>query len=105
MPKLTVVVRSGAERTLESRTGISLMEALRDNGFDDILAICGGSCACATCHVYVDPAFAGGLTPMKADEEDLLSGLSHSKPESRLSCQMMVTSELDGLRLTIAPEE
>jgi 2Fe-2S ferredoxin len=105
MPKLTVTTRSGVERTIEAEAGRSVMEILRDNGFDDILALCGGCCSCATCHVYVDEAFSGNLAPKNDDERDLLDSSSHHTVRSRLSCQVPFTDELDGLRVTIAPED
>jgi 2Fe-2S ferredoxin len=105
MPKLTVVTRAGLESDIIAQNAQSLMEALRAAGFDDILAICGGSCSCATCHVYIDPEFAARLPLMHPDEDDLLEGSDHRTVESRLSCQIQVTDSLDGMRLTIAPED
>lgn len=105
MVKLVVVSRSGSESTIEADEGISLMEALRDNGMDELLALCGGCCSCATCHVYVDPAFSGGMPPRTEDEEDLLDSSDHKTEQSRLSCQVPVTAALEGLRVTIAPED
>lgn len=81
------------------------MEALRDSGFDDIQAICGGCCACATCHVYVDSAFLDRLPAPSGDERELLDTSTQRLSNSRLSCQIPVTAALDGLRLTIAPED
>jgi 2Fe-2S ferredoxin len=80
------------------------MQALRDNGIDDILAICGGCCSCATCHVYIDPAFASLLPAITEDEGGLLD-IPSRQSTSRLSCQIPVTLELDGLRLTVAPRD
>ena len=105
MPKLTVVNRDGEERTVETASGVSVMEAIRDNGFDELLALCGGCCSCATCHVHIDPAFVGALPEMSEDENDLLDSSDHRNETSRLSCQVPVTDELDGLRVTIAPED
>ena len=105
MPKLVVVDRTGTERTVEVKTGLTVMEALRDNGFDELLALCGGCCSCATCHVQVDPAFADLLPAMSEDENDLLDSSDHRDATSRLSCQLNFTAELDGLRVTIAPED
>ena len=81
------------------------MEAIRDNGFDELLALCGGCCSCATCHVHVDPAFADKLPAMSEDEDDLLESSDHRNESSRLSCQIAFTSDLDGLKVTIAPED
>jgi 2Fe-2S ferredoxin len=81
------------------------MEAIRDNGFDELLALCGGCCSCATCHVHVDPAFLDRLPVMSADEDDLLESSDHREANSRLSCQLPFTADLDGLRVAIAPED
>lgn len=105
MAKLIVVNRSGEEQTVEGATGLSVMEILRDNGFDELLALCGGCCSCATCHVYVDPAFAGQLPPVSEDENDLLDSSDHRNETSRLSCQLLFTEALDGMRITITPED
>ena len=105
MPQLIVVARDGSERAVEARAGWSVMENIRDNGIDELLALCGGCCSCATCHVHVDPDWAGRLKPMKADEDDLLDTSDHRVATSRLSCQILFAPELDGLRVTIAPED
>ncbi len=105
MPKIVVVNRAGEEKTVEADAGLSVMEAIRDNGFDELLALCGGCCSCATCHVYVDPAFADKVSPMSEDENDLLDSSDHRNETSRLSCQVQLTSAMDGLRVTIAPED
>ena len=104
MPRLTIVTRDGAEHVVEGRAGWSVMENIRDNGFD-ILALCGGNCSCATCHVHVDPDWMERLKPRGADEEELLDTSDHKTEASRLSCQVLFTAELDGLRVTIAPED
>ncbi|WP_324261207.1 2Fe-2S iron-sulfur cluster-binding protein [Altererythrobacter sp. H2] len=105
MPKLTVVNRAGEESTIDVADGLTVMEAIRDNGFDELLALCGGCCSCATCHVHVDPAFVGQLPAMSEDENDLLDSSDHRDETSRLSCQLAFTADLDGLRVTIAPED
>lgn len=105
MPKLIVVNRAGEESTIEVAEGLTVMEAIRDNGFDELLALCGGCCSCATCHVHVDPAFADRLATMSEDEDDLLESSDHRAPTSRLSCQLPFSADLDGLRVTIAPED
>ena len=105
MPKLVVVNRAGEEKTIEASTGVSVMEAIRDSGFDELLALCGGCCSCATCHVYVDPAFAGAVNPLSEDENDLLDSTDHRTDMSRLSCQLEMSAALDGLKVTIAPED
>jgi len=105
MTKLVIVDRSGNEQEIEAADGVSVMEAIRDNGFDELLALCGGCCSCATCHVYVDLAFAGTLPPVSEDENDLLDSSDHRTEASRLSCQVKVSPELAGLKVTIAPED
>lgn len=105
MAKLNVVTREGQEIALEAQSGLSVMEIIRDGGIDELLALCGGCCSCATCHVHVDPAFAGKLPPVSEDENDLLDSSDHRNETSRLSCQITFDESLDGLRVTIAPED
>jgi ferredoxin, 2Fe-2S len=105
MPKLVVVARDGSERAVNGDVGLSVMEVIRDNGFDELLALCGGCCSCATCHVKVDADWQGKLPPMSEDENDLLESSDHRDENSRLSCQLPFTADLDGLRVTIAPED
>ena len=105
MPQLNIVTRDGAERTVEARIGWSVMENIRDNGVDEVLALCGGCCSCATCHVHVDDAWRDKVGPPGADENDLLDTSDHKTGASRLSCQILYTAELDGLRVTVAPED
>lgn len=81
------------------------MEIIRDNGFAELLALCGGCCSCATCHVYVDDSFAAVLPAISPDESDLLGSSAHRTPQSRLSCQIAFNDALDGLKVTIAPED
>lgn len=79
------------------------MEAIRDNGFDEMLALCGGCCSCATCHVYVDNLeLTSTICP---DEDDLLDSSDNRTNKSRLSCQIKLTNDLEGLNVQIAPEE
>lgn len=105
MPRLIVLNREGEERTVEGDAGLSVMEVIRENGFDELLALCGGCCSCATCHVHVDPAFADALPPMSDDENDLLDSSGHRDDTSRLSCQIAFTDALDGLKVRIAEED
>ena len=105
MPKLIVVTRDGEERELMGETGLSVMEVIRDAGIDEILALCGGCCSCATCHVHVDPEFAAKLKPMSEDENDLLESSSDRNETSRLSCQIQMTAALDGIKVKIAEED
>jgi len=105
MPKLIVTTRSGETREVEAHAGLTVMEAIRDNGFDELLALCGGCCSCATCHVHVDPEFAALLPAMTEDENDLLDSSDDRDATSRLSCQIPFSDELDGLRVRIAEED
>ena len=105
MPKLIVRLREGEEREVEAEAGLSVMEVIRDAGIDEILALCGGCCSCATCHVHVDPAFADLLPKMDPDEDDLLESTSDRDENSRLSCQIEMTDALDGMRVRIAAED
>ena len=105
MPQLIVVNRDGNETPVEARAGYSVMEVIRDNGFDELLALCGGCCSCATCHVHVDPEWLERLPPRGADEDDLLDSSDHKQANSRLSCQLLFAPALDGMRVTIAPED
>jgi 2Fe-2S ferredoxin len=105
MPKLTIVNRAGAEKTIDATSGLSVMENIRDAGFDELLALCGGCCSCATCHVVVDDQWISATGTAKADEDDLLDSSDHRVPASRLSCQIEMTDALDGLRVVIAAED
>ena len=105
MPKLIVVTRAGEEREVIGEAGLSVMEVIRENGFDELLALCGGCCSCATCHVHVDPEFAAKLPAMSEDENDLLDCSADRDARSRLSCQVRFGEALDGLRVTIAAED
>jgi ferredoxin, 2Fe-2S len=105
MPQLIIVGRDGTEKNVEGRVGWSVMENIRDNGFDELLALCGGCCSCATCHVHVDPEWIDKVGPPNRDEDDLLDTSDHRVATSRLSCQIEFRPELDGLRVRIAPED
>ncbi len=105
MATLNVVQRDGTTVALEGAAGHSVMEIIRDGGVDELLALCGGCCSCATCHVYVDPGFADLLPPMGEDENDLLDSTDHRSARSRLSCQLAFSAELNGLTVEIAPED
>src|ERR1700753_4264455 len=102
-PELIVTDRHGAVKTIEAEDGLSVMEIIRNAGAEDPFALCGGSCSCATCQVYVHPAFVGALPPIAADESDVLDGSGYRAEGSRLSCQIVFKTELSGLKVTIAP--
>ena len=95
MPVLRVIGRDGVEQEVNAPSGTSLMEPLRDMD-DGVTAICGGMCSCATCHIYVDPAWIERLPPPMSDERELLGELSHHRANSRLSCQVEITAALAG---------
>lgn len=103
MPKMIVTDRVGKKHELDFDPNFTLMEILRDNGFD-IEASCGGCCACATCHVYIDEKWKTKITKLEDDEESMLDLAFDVKDNSRLSCQIELSDELDGLELEIAPE-
>jgi 2Fe-2S ferredoxin len=105
MAELTIVGRDGTEKTIEGKNGWSLMENIRDAGFDELLALCGGCCSCATCHVHVDEDWLDKLPAMSGDEDDLLDSSDDRAANSRLSCQIEFGDALDGLRVTIAKED
>ncbi|GMU70205.1 MAG: ferredoxin [Steroidobacteraceae bacterium] len=104
MPVLKVVDRDGVEHDVEAQVGLKVMEVLRELDYG-VAAICGGMCSCATCHVYVDPDWAARVPEPMSDEKELLEELSHYEARSRLSCQIEITPALDGLKVTIAPDE
>jgi 2Fe-2S ferredoxin len=97
MPKITYISHSGEENTVEASVGMTVMRTAVANGVPGIDADCGGSCACATCHVYVDPAWFDRVPAAAAAETDMLDFVIDRQPTSRLSCQIEVTPALDGL--------
>jgi len=105
MPRLVVTTRDGAIREIDAGTNLTLMEVRRDEGLD-IEALCGGCCSCATCHVYIQPAFTNVLPAMGEDEDLLLAASGYRNPTvSRLSCQIRVSEQMEGLELTMTPGE
>jgi 2Fe-2S ferredoxin len=105
MKKIEVILRSGKKSEIAAGDDLSLMEALRDNGIDEVLALCGGCCSCATCHVVLpDEAFAV-LPAMSDDEDDLLDSSDARTATSRLSCQIAVANLPEGCQVAIAPED
>lgn len=105
MVDITVRLREGDARIVAAKPGLSLMEAIRDAGVDELLAWCGGCCSCAACHVFVDAGYAARLALMSEDENDLLDSSSHRINRSRLSCQLVVTPALEGVEVAIAPDD
>lgn len=100
--KIHVTDHDGTEHVLDAIEGWRVMEIIRDHGLP-IKAECGGCCACATCHVYVDEAWREKLCAMREDEEEMLDLAPDVRDASRLSCQIIMSEELDGLTLTLAP--
>ncbi len=97
MPKITYIDTSGASRTVDAQVGSTVMETAVKNSIPGIEAECGGACACATCHVYVDEAWTAKTGKAQPMEDDMLDFAFEVKPTSRLSCQIKVTDALDGL--------
>ncbi len=97
MPKVHYIDPEGTDRVIDVNVGWSIMEGAVKNDVPGIDADCGGSCACATCHVYVDPAWLGKLPPKSEMEETMLDFAQSVAPNSRLSCQIDMTVELDGM--------
>jgi 2Fe-2S ferredoxin len=105
MLDINVTDRAGQKHTLKGAAGGALMELLRDHNMG-VEAICGGCCSCATCHVLIGKKWAPKLPPRSEDENDLLlATASYSADESRLSCQIRLTEDLDGLEVTVAPQD
>ena len=104
MPKITFIEHNGTPHIVEIAVGKSVMQAAVDNNVPGIDADCGGECACATCHVYVDESWVEKLPKAEQMEEDMLDFAFNVQPNSRLSCQIKVKSELEGLTVT-TPEQ
>ena len=100
MTKITFIDVKGEARTVEAQVGATVMETALHNSIPGIEAECGGACACATCHVYVDEAWTEKVGEPSQTEEDMLDFAFEVRPNSRLSCQIKVTGELDGLVVT-----
>ena len=104
MPKVTFIQGDGSSSVVEALPGASVMETAVDNDIDGIVAECGGACSCATCHVYVAREWLERLPSPDAQEDGMLDCVLDRKENSRLSCQISMTDELDGLTVTV-PEE
>jgi 2Fe-2S ferredoxin len=105
MASITVITRNGTSHQLAAKPGLSVMEIIKEGGVDELLALCGGCCSCATCHVHVAEADLARTGAANADENDLLDSSDHKTPASRLACQIPFTAALDGLTVTVAPED
>jgi ferredoxin, 2Fe-2S len=97
MTKIRFIQHDGTERVVEGEAGNSIMQTARDNMVPGIIGDCGGNCSCATCHGYVDPAWLAKLPPRSENEIVMLDGVMHLQDNSRLTCQIKLTPELDGI--------
>lgn len=105
MPTIEVTDLAGNVTSLDASSGNTLMEELRDNGYDDVLAICGGVCSCSSCHVYIEGEWFDKLPPRREDESQLVSSTEHYKDNSRLSCQIVLNDDMDGMKVVIANQD
>ncbi len=105
MPRITYIAHDGLATSVEEAAGVSIMQAAQNAGLGGIVAECGGSMMCATCHVYVREPWAAKLTPVNATEHEMLTmTVSERKPSSRLSCQIILSAALDGITVEL-PEK
>jgi 2Fe-2S ferredoxin len=105
MPKIVFIEPGGKRREIEATLGISLMEVARQHGVQGVVAQCGGACACATCHVYVGPAWLARLGPPEEMEEAMLETAWEPRGNSRLSCQIHITADMAGLEVTVPQQQ
>jgi len=106
MAIINVTGTDGNTRAIEIDSGLSLMETLREHDYEQILAMCGGCCSCATCHVHVDASNCKALPPIEEDEQMLIEMVDNYDPAlSRLSCQIELDDEFDGLQVTIVEND
>lgn len=105
MAKITYVQPDGERKTLDIAEGLTVMEGAFDHGVEGIVALCGGSCSCSTCHVYVDDEWLERVGAAHTGEVDTMEFAIDPKPNSRLSCQITITNDLDGLVVHIPPEQ
>lgn len=101
MVQIVFVEHNGATTEVDVDPGVTVMQAALDNGIDGIIAECGGACSCATCHCYVDDVWAEKLDPPSDIEKDMLECVLEPKTNSRLACQIFVTNEMDGLKVSL----
>ena len=104
MTKITYIEFDGKEHAVDVRNGLTVMEGAIKNNVPGIDADCGGACACATCHVYIEDGWYEKLLPPSEAETDMLDMALAVLPNSRLSCQLTCSDELDGIKVTLAPE-
>ena len=101
MPTIVFIEPGGARREIEAPLGLTLMEVARQHGVHGVVARCGGACACSTCHVYIDPAWLTRLGVREEMEEGMLENAWEPRANSRLSCQIHITADMDGLQVTV----
>ena len=104
MPQITFIDPTGTARTIDAPVGQTVMETAIKNDVPGIEAECGGACACATCHIYVNDGWMEKLPPRSDGETDMLDMALAVEPNSRLSCQIVCSEALDGIKVTVAPE-
>ena len=97
MPRVTFIAADGTRKEVEAASGLSLMQAAVNNGVTGIVAECGGACSCATCHVHVESGWFGKLPAAEGMEKEMLEFVMEPQPTSRLSCQIKLSDDMDGL--------
>ncbi len=106
MPKVTFIDADGTRHEVEGKNGLSLMEIAISNNIDGIEAECGGSCMCSTCHCFIEDEFKAGVPAIQSDEDEMLGFTAvERQPTSRLSCQIKMTDELDGIEVNLPTEQ
>lgn len=105
MPRITFITPDGERHEVDVQNGYSVMEAAINNNIEGIVAECGGACACATCHSYIDEAWLDKLPPMDDMEDSMLDAAYDRRDNSRLTCQLEVNEKLDGLVVHVAENE
>ena len=106
MPKITFVDADGTRHEVEAKAGVSIMENAISNNIDGIEAECGGSCMCATCHCFIEDEYSANIPAMESDEDEMLGfAAEERRPTSRLSCQVQMTDELDGIVVNLPAEQ
>ena len=103
MPKITFIEHNGTEHCVDAEVGQTLMQVAMNNMIQGIIGDCGGNCACGTCHIYIDPSWEAKVPPPEPGEKDMIECTLYPQENSRLSCQVAVTPQLDGL-VVLLPE-
>jgi 2Fe-2S ferredoxin len=105
MPRIHITLRNGSDGVIEAAAGQSLKDALKGAGVSEVLGLCGGFASCGTCHVHVAEDWLSRLPAMQGDEDELLSYSDWRQANSRLACQIPFSDMLDGIAVTVAPED